>query len=99
MLNLIVFIPLLAALAILLGAPARKTALGAAIATLAIALGAAFSYNKAQGGFQFLSSFPILPDWNLNYSVGADGLSLLMLLLTAIVTLAAVWITPRRRVT
>jgi len=94
-LNLIIFIPLLAALAILFGAPARKTALGAAIATLLLALGAAFSYNKAQGGFQFLSSFPILPDWNLNYSVGADGLSLLMLLLTAIVTLAAVWITPR----
>ena len=95
MLNLIIFIPLLAALAILFGAPARKTALGAAALTLIFTLWAAFSYDKEQRGFQFLSSFPVLPEWNLNYSVGADGLSLLMLLLTAIVTLAAVWITPR----
>ena len=94
MLNLIIFIPLLAAIAILLGAPARKTALGAAALNFAIALFTAFSFDKAQGGFQFLSSYPVLPEWNLNYSVGADGLSLVMLLLTAIVTLAAVWITP-----
>jgi NADH-quinone oxidoreductase subunit M len=94
-LNLIIFIPLLAAFAILFGAPARKTALGAAVATLALALYAAFSYDKTVGGFQFVSSFPILPEMSLNYAVGADGLSLLMLLLTAIVTVAAVWVTPR----
>jgi NADH-quinone oxidoreductase subunit M len=94
-LNLIIFIPLLAAIAILLGAHARKTALLAAAATLAAALWAAFSYDKALGGFQFLSSFPILPNWNLNYAVGADGLSLLMLLLTGLVTVAAVWVAPR----
>ena len=94
MLHLLIFIPLLAAIAILLGAPARKTALGAAIAEFVISLLAFLSYNRTQGGFQFPSSYAIVSDWKLNYAVGADGLSLLMLLLTGIVTLAAVWVTP-----
>lgn len=95
MLSLIVFIPILAALAILLGASARKTAFGAAIAQFALSLFAFLSYNKALGGYQFTSVSPIVPDWKLNYAVGADGLSLVMLLLTGIVTLAAVWVTPK----
>src|SRR2546430_13202595 len=42
-----------------------------------------------------MSISPIVPEWKLNYAVGADGLSLVMLLLTGIVTLAAVWVTPK----
>jgi NADH-quinone oxidoreductase subunit M len=95
MLSLIIFIPLLAAVAILAGAPARKTALGASVAEFLLTLFAFLSYDKAAGGFQFPASLPIAPEWKLSYSVGADGLSLLMLLLTGIVTLAAVWVTPR----
>ena len=95
MLSLIIFIPILAALAILVGAPARKTAFGAAIAQFALTLFAFLSYNKATGGFQFASISPIVPEWKLNYAVGADGLSLVMLLLTGIVTLAAIWVTPK----
>ncbi len=95
MLTLIIFIPLLAALGILLGAPARKTALGAAVAQFVLTLLVFLSYDKAKGGFQFLSSYPIAPDWKLNYLVGADGLSVLMLLLTGIVTLAAIWVAPK----
>ncbi len=94
MLNLIIFIPLFAAVAILLGAPARKTALSAAIAGFVLSLFAFLAYDRVKGGFQFLSSTAIVPDWKLNYAVGADGLSLLMLLLTGIVTLAAIWVTP-----
>ena len=95
MLSLITFIPILAALAMLLGAPARKTALGAAILEFLIALFAFVSYDKVKGGFQFLSTTPIVSDWKLNYAVGADGLSLIMLLLTGIVTLAAIWVSPK----
>ncbi len=95
MLSLLIFIPILAALGILLGAPARKTALGAAAAQFILSVLAFLSYDKAKGGFQFLSSTPIVADWKLNYAVGADGLSLLMLLLTGLVTLAAVWVTQK----
>ena len=95
MLSLIIFLPIVAALAILLGAPARKTAFGAAIAEFLLTLCAFLSYDKVKGGFQFLSVSPIVPEWKLNYAVGADGLSLVMLLLTGIVTLAAIWVTPK----
>ena len=95
MLSLIIFIPILAAIGILLGAPARKTAFGAAIAEFALTLFAFLGYDKAKGAFQFLHVTPIVPEWKLNYAVGADGLSLVMLLLTGIVTLAAVWVTPK----
>jgi NADH-quinone oxidoreductase subunit M len=95
MLSLLIFIPILAAIGILLGAPARKTAFGAAVAEFVLSLFAFLSYDKAKGAFQFVSSTPIVADWKLNYAVGADGLSLVMLLLTGIVTLAAVWVTPK----
>src|SRR5437868_5120392 len=94
MLHLLIFIPLLVALAILLGAPARKCALVAAIAELAISFLAVLSYDRVKGGFGFLSTTAIAHEWGLNYSVGADGLSLVMLLLTGIVTFAAIWVAP-----
>ena len=69
MLTLIIFIPLLAALGILLGAPARKTALGAAGAQFVLTLLTFLSYDKTKGGYQFLSSYSIAPDWKLNSQV------------------------------
>ena len=95
MLSLIIFIPILAAIGILLGAPARKTAVCAGLAQFVLSLFALLAYDKGVGGFQFLFSVPIVPEWKLNYAVGADGLSLMMLLLTGAVTFAAIWVTPR----
>ncbi|MGZ5538259.1 MAG: complex I subunit 4 family protein [Chthoniobacterales bacterium] len=88
----LVFTPLLAAVAILAGAPARKTALIAAAFALLAALFAFATFDHAQR-FNFVTSFPISAEWKLNFSLGIDGLSLIMVLLTAIVTLAAVWFT------
>ena len=45
MLALLVFLPILAVLAILLGAPARLTAVSASVANLALGLFAAFSWK------------------------------------------------------
>ncbi len=94
-LNLLIFVPLLAATAILLGTSARRTALGASVLNLILSLIALSQYQPGGDRFQFLSVATILPDLDLKYFVGADGLSLLMILLTAIVTLAAVWVSPR----
>jgi NADH-quinone oxidoreductase subunit M len=94
MLNLLILIPVIAALAILIGAPARKTALGGAVAMFVISLFAFLSYDKAGAQFQFISQATIAPAWDLKYLLAADGLSLVMLLLTGLVTLAAVWVTP-----
>ena len=94
MLLLIVFAPLLTALLILIGAPARSTALLGAAVTASATLVAFFLYDPARGGFQFVSSFPISQTWRLQFLLGADGLSLIMLFLAALVLLCAVWFTP-----
>ena len=89
----IVFCPLLAAMLILAGAPARKTALWASGLTL---LATIVAFVELEGdGFSFVTSLPISAEWRLNFTLGLDGLSLVMVLLTAIVTLAAVWFTGK----
>ena len=95
MLNLLIFIPLIAAFAILLGAAARKTALVAGGAQLAVALMAFLGYDRGGDLFQYRTQCEVLPDLKLSYLLAADGLSLLMLLLTGIVTFAAVWLSPK----
>ena len=92
MLLLIVISPLLGALLILLGTPARRTALAVAIVALLLTL-LAFSQFRPHHGFQFVSSFNVAPELNLSFTVGLDGLSLVMVLLAAIVTVAAIWFT------
>ena len=94
MLLFIVFAPLLAAVLILIGAPARLTALIASAATAVAALAGLFLYDPRRGGFQFVSSFPISENWRLQFLLGADGLSLLMLFLAGLVLLCAVFFTP-----
>jgi NADH-quinone oxidoreductase subunit M len=93
MLLLIIFIPIVAALLIMAGAPARRTALFASGFNLVLSLVALRAFDESTQGFRFVSSFPILPEWHLSFTVGLDGLSLIMLLLATIVTLAAVWFT------
>ena len=94
-LSLIILLPIVNALAIMLGAPARKSAQLAAWAQLALTLFAVFGYNREVGGVQFGSSWNVAPEWGLSLRLGADGLSLVMLLLTALVTVAAVQVSPR----
>ncbi len=90
----IVLCPILAALAILIGAPARRTALWAAGLTLAATALVYFSgFEAGQRGFQLVSSYPVSVDWRINFTLGIDGLSLMMLVLTAVVTLAAICFT------
>lgn len=89
----IVFLPIAAALALLFGAPARPIALWAAGLTLAAALLAYLGFEAGQRGFQFVTSWAVSSDWRINFTLGLDGLSLMMVLLTAIVTFAAIWFT------
>ncbi len=95
MLHLLVLTPIVLAIAILLGAPARKSAFAAGIIQFAASLFALLSYDRTKNGFQFASQWTLVPEWDLKYFLAADGLSLVMLLLTGIVTLAAVWVTPK----
>src|SRR6266513_1774019 len=87
----VVFCPIITAILIIVGAPARKTALGASILTFAAALFLLISFDQRTNNFQHVTSFTISPEWRLSFTTGIDGLSLMMVLLASIVTLAAVW--------
>ena len=92
--NLIILLPIAAAIAILFGAPARLTSITVAAFNLFACLLLFVTYDQARAGFQFTSSVPIVADWNMRYFIGLDGLSIIMELLTSIVTLAAIWMSP-----
>lgn len=85
MLFALLLIPLLAAVAILLGSPSRITALGAALANIIVA-----ALATAQGSCSV--GFQVLENPNINLSLGLyDGMSVIMLILSVLVTLAAVY--------
>jgi NADH-quinone oxidoreductase subunit M len=86
-----IFCPIAAAVLILVGAPARKTALAASALMFVTALFLFGSFGYSQRDFQHVTSFTISPDWRLSFTTGVDGLSLIMVLLATIITLAAVW--------
>ena len=87
----IILCPIIAAILIMVGAPARKIALAASGLTLATTLFLVASFQQGQRDFQHVTSFTISPQWHLSFTTGLDGLSVAMVLLAAIVTLAAVW--------
>ena len=89
----IIFCPIIAAILIMAGAPARKTALGASLLAFAAVVVLLVSFDRGHHDFQHVTSFTISPEWHLSFTTGIDGLSLVMVLLATIVTLAAVWFT------
>lgn len=87
MLALLVLLPLLAFVAILAGAPARKAALSAGAANLVLGLIAATSWENDR---LWSISLPVLEKPALHLALGfTDGMSVIMVLLSVIVTLAA----------
>lgn len=88
-LEVIILIPILAALAIWLGAPGRVTASAAALVNLGLTIFLLTKYDGA--GFAFQHSLLVLQSPTIHFAVGADGLSLILTLLTTLVTWAAVW--------
>ncbi len=91
MLLFLVLCPIIAAILIIAGTPARLTALVAAISNLVVTLILLSRFDQVAAGFQFVSSFVVSADWRIHFALGIDGLSLLMLLLATTVTVAAVW--------
>src|SRR6266704_823445 len=87
----VIFCPIVAAILIMIGAPARKMAVAASVLTLGATLLLLASFSPEQHDFQEVTSFPISSEWHLSFTTGIDGLSLALVLLAAIVTVAAVW--------
>src|SRR5438105_95184 len=91
MLFFFVFCPIVAVIVILAGAPARLTALVAAILNLVDSLILLAGFDRLAAGFQFVGSIGVASDWRIHLAFGVDGLSLIMVLLATIVTVAAIW--------
>ncbi|NWK54062.1 NADH-quinone oxidoreductase subunit M [Verrucomicrobiaceae bacterium N1E253] len=89
MLFTLILLPLLAAIAILCGAPARKTALAAALGNIVLA---SFPLMNASSP-NWNTGFQVLADPEINLSLGfhSSGASAVMLLLSVLITLAAVY--------
>ena len=87
MLALLVVLPILAFIAILLGAPARLTALGVSVLNFILGVGSVFCWKAEVWSF----SVPVLerPALNLSFAY-YDGMSVVMVVLSVIVALAAV---------
>ncbi|MFM8983628.1 MAG: proton-conducting transporter membrane subunit, partial [Spartobacteria bacterium] len=86
----LILVPLVAAVFIMLGARARTISIFASAMNLVLFLFVAAKFHSSEAGFQFVSSFALVPQLGINFILGADGLSLVMLFLSTAVTLAAV---------
>lgn len=95
-LTTILLAPVFGALAILFipQEEERLIKITAAIATfvsLVLSVWAFIAYDRQAGGLQFLEHYSWVPAFGINYSVGVDGMSLPMVLLTAIVIFTGVF--------
>ncbi|CAA9367364.1 MAG: NADH-ubiquinone oxidoreductase chain M [uncultured Nocardioidaceae bacterium] len=93
-LTILALLPLLGAGAVLLvprGSTAKasvlpkQVALGASLATFAVSVAVAIQYD-VDGGFQFVEQYSWIDAFGASYAVGLDGLGLLLVLLTTILT-------------
>ena len=91
----LILIPLITAAFCMVGSEARRISLFGAGANLLLSIYLFTRYETGIGGFQFVGENAFLPAYGINFSLGADGLSLTLLLLATLVTFAAVWVTPR----
>lgn len=99
-LEILILIPLLAAVGILCGLPARPAALAAAALNLVWGLFVWVNFDPSQAkGLAPQMPNPerlIFSDPKIALSLGLDGMSLVLVLLTVVVTLAAVCLSPGR---
>ena len=95
LLTVIIMLPLAGALA-MLAVPKEKIVLiknlafGLSAAVFLISLRLYFGFDASDPAMQFAVNVPWLPDWGINYRLGIDGISLLMLMLTTFLTPLAI---------
>ncbi|CAD6877172.1 NADH-ubiquinone oxidoreductase chain M (EC 1.6.5.3) [Methylomonas albis] len=68
---------------------AKRGALLVALVELLFTVAAAWVFDAERGGFQLLEDHPWIPGLNIHYQLGVDGISILFLPMTALLTLMA----------
>ena len=92
LLSLLVWLPILGgAITLLVGnsrpQAARWTALAFAAATLVASIGLFTGFDFANPGMQFIESHAWIPAYDIQYNLGADGISVALIGLTTVTTL------------
>lgn len=98
MLTILTFLPLLGVVAILLLKPLKREsdnlvkqiAVVASALTLVVSLVVLAQYDKNVSGLQMVDQIDWIPSWGIQYYLGIDGLSILMVLLTSFISLLSV---------
>jgi len=96
MLSTVIWLPILAGLAVLFTGSdrnanlARWLALTGAIAGFIVALPLYSSFDSAAPGMQFVEFAPWIESYNINYHLGIDGISLLLILMNTFTTVLVV---------
>jgi NADH-quinone oxidoreductase subunit M len=87
-LHAILWLPLLGMIAVLLSPEhrARHVAFGAAALVFLVSAPLWWAFNSATGSFQMVSSHSWIAPWGIGYTIGLDGISVLLVLLTTLLT-------------
>lgn len=94
LLSLLTFLPLVGVVIIMMvrgdeatvASNARWTALWTSLIVLALSLILFVRFDRAEAGFQFVESVSWLPEFGVGYKVGVDGISVLFVLLSTVLT-------------
>jgi NADH-quinone oxidoreductase subunit M len=65
---------------------AKKVAFWWSFAVMILSLGLWWAFDASEAGFQMVSTTPWIESWGVSYSLGIDGISLFMVLLTTFST-------------
>ena len=94
LLSLITWLPMAGALVILsirgdektIASNARWTALWTSLIVLVVSLVIWIKFDRAEAGFQFVENVAWLPEYKVGYKMGIDGISVLFVLLSTVLT-------------
>ena len=94
LLSLITWLPMAGAAVILsirgdektVASNARWTALWTSLIVLAVSLVIWIKFDRSEAGFQFVENVPWLPEYKVGYKMGIDGISVLFVLLSTVLT-------------
>jgi NADH-quinone oxidoreductase subunit M len=94
-LSLVTFLPLFGALGILLHVKrsdnlARWMALITTAVTFVVSVPLITHFDRTTHDMQFVETAPWIPAWHVNYTVGVDGISVLLVLLTTLLSMICV---------
>jgi NADH-quinone oxidoreductase subunit M len=96
-LSVLIFFPLIGVLAILIAGRKegrenliKQIALWTSVITLLLSVVVLLGYDKSVAGLQMVEHYQWIPALGISYYLGVDGISILMVLLTAFISLIAV---------